>query len=47
LLDNFEEIFKDLEIREEEKKKLIAVIKEEFPQDEMFFELHLFRTSNF
>ena len=28
---------------EEEKEKLVQEIREEFPQDEMLFELHLFR----
>ena len=38
-----EMLLKDLDITDEEKKKIIQDLKKEFPNDDMLFELHLFR----
>jgi len=35
----------DTNLTDEEKEKLIQEVREEFPEDEMLFELHLFRAS--
>ena len=47
MLYDIEELLKGLKITEEEKKKIIREIKEEFPNDEMLYELHLFRMVQF
>jgi hypothetical protein len=33
----------DLKLSEEDKEKLILEVRDEFPDDEMLFELHLYR----
>lgn len=33
----------ELEISKEEKKRIISELKRDFPDDEMLFEIHLFR----
>ena len=38
-----EMLLKDLDITDEEKKKIIQDLKKEFPNDDMLFELYLFR----
>jgi len=43
MLYDIEMLFNDLDLTKEEKENLIKELKEEFPQDEMLFELHLFR----
>ena len=43
MLYDEEILLKDLDITEEEKKKIIQDLKKEFPNDDMLFELHLFR----
>jgi len=43
MLYDVEILLKDLDITDEEKKKIIQDLKNEFPNDEMLFELHLFR----
>ena len=43
MLYDIENLMKEAQLSEEEKKKIISELKEEFPQDEMLFELHLFR----
>ena len=36
-------LFKDLDLTNKEKEDIIKELHDEFPQDEMLFELHLFR----
>ncbi len=43
MLYDIEMLLKDLELSKEQKEDLIKELKEEFPQDEMLFELHLYR----
>jgi tRNA-binding EMAP/Myf-like protein len=43
MLYDIENLLKEAKLSEKEKTKIIAELKEEFPQDEMLFELHLFR----
>jgi len=43
MLYDIELLLKELDISDQEKKDLIKEVREEFPQDEMLFELHLFR----
>lgn len=43
MLYNIENLIKEAKLSEKEKTKIIAEVREEFPQDEMLFELHLFR----
>ncbi len=43
MLYNIERLMKEANLNEKEKIKVITELKEEFPQDEMLFELHLFR----
>ena len=40
-------LLKDLDLTNEEKAKLIKELREEFPRDDMLFELHLFRMVKF
>ena len=47
MLYDIDILLKDLDLTNEEKAKLIKELKEEFPQDEMLFELHLFRMVKF
>jgi len=43
MLYNINSLLEDLDLTKEEKESLIKELREEFPQDEMLFELHLFR----
>ena len=43
MLYDIDFLFKDLNLTNKEKDDLIKELREEFPQDEMLFELHLFR----
>lgn len=47
MLYDIEKLLKGLKISEEEKEKIIREIKEEFPNDEMLYELHVFRMVQF
>jgi len=47
MLYDIEMLFNDLDLTKEEKENLIKELKEEFPQDDMLFELHLFRAIKF
>lgn len=47
MLYDIEILLKDLDLTHKEKEELIKELKEEFPQDEMLFELHLFRMVKF
>ena len=43
MLYDIENIMNEAQLSEKEKNKIITELNEEFPQDEMLFELHLFR----
>ncbi len=43
MLYDIEVLLKEVDLSDEEKKDLIKEVREEFPQDEMLFELHIFR----
>ena len=43
MLYDIENLMNEAQLSEKEKKKIITELREEFPQDEMLFELHLFR----
>ena len=43
MLYDVEILLKELDLTDEEKKELIHDLKKEFPNDDMLFELHLFR----
>ena len=47
MLYDIEVLLKELDISDDEKKKIVEDLKREFPNDEMLFELHLFRTVQF
>lgn len=47
MLYDIEALLEKLDISEKEKKDLVKEIREEFPQDDMLFELHLFRAINY
>jgi len=47
MLYDIEELLKEVNLSDKEKEEIIKDIKEEFPQDEMLFELHLFRVIQF
>ena len=36
-------LMEELDMSEEEKEKLIQEVRKEFPDDDMLFELHIFR----
>ncbi len=40
---NIEKLLKEVNLTTKEKEKLIKELKDEFPEDEMLFELHLYR----
>lgn len=44
ILYNINGLLEDLKLSKEEKEKLILEVRDEFPDDEMLFELHLYRT---
>lgn len=43
MLYNIENLLKDLELTDKEKEDLLKELRNEFPRDEMLFELHLYR----
>jgi len=43
MLYDIENLMNEAKLSEKEKKMIITELREEFPQDEMLFELHLFR----
>ena len=47
MLYDIEELLKEVNLSDKEKEEIIKDIKDEFPQDEMLFELHLFRVIQF
>ena len=47
MLYDIDILLKDLDLTNKKKEELIKELKEEFPQDEMLFELHLFRMVKF
>ena len=47
VLYDIELLLKELDISDKEKDDLIKEVREEFPEDEMLFELHLFRAINY
>ena len=47
MLYDIKALLEKLDISEKEKKKLVKQVREEFPQDDMLFELHLFRAINY
>ena len=40
-------LLEELEISDKEKEELVKEVRAEFPEDEMLFELHLFRAINY
>jgi hypothetical protein len=40
---NVDELLNELNLSEEEKKKIVQDVRNDFPDDEMLFELHLIR----
>jgi len=47
ILYDIEALLEELDISEKEKKDLVKEAREEFPNDDMLFELHLFRAINY
>ncbi|MHA1395861.1 MAG: hypothetical protein ACTSRZ_20350 [Promethearchaeota archaeon] len=47
MLYNIETLLKDFNLTDKEKADLIRELRDEFPQDEMLFELHLYRVVQF
>ena len=47
MLYDIDILLKDLDLTNKKKEELIKELKEEFPQYEMLFELHLFRMVKF
>lgn len=47
MLYNIETLLKQLNLTDKEKEDLIKELRDEFPQDDMLFELHLFRVIQF
>jgi hypothetical protein len=47
MLYNIKLLLEELEISDKEKEELIKEVREEFPDDEMLFELHVFRAINY
>ena len=43
MLYDIEMLLKDLDLSKKEKEVLLKELREEFPEDDMLFELHLFR----
>ncbi len=43
MLYNIEELLTEVNLSKKEKEALLKDLKDEFPQDEMLFELHLYR----
>jgi len=47
VLYDIEILLKQLNLTDKEKEDLVREIRDEFPQDDMLFELHLFRVIQF
>jgi len=47
MLYNIENLLEELNLTKKEKEDLIQELRDEFPQDEMLFELHLYRAVQF
>ena len=47
MLYDIEDLLSEVDLSDKEKEEIIKNIKDEFPQDEMLFELHLFRVIQF
>ncbi|MFO8020784.1 MAG: hypothetical protein R6U96_19330 [Promethearchaeia archaeon] len=47
MLYDVDTILKELHLPDQEKEDLVKELREEFPQDEMLFELHLYRAAQF
>jgi hypothetical protein len=47
MLYDIKVLLEELDISDKEKEDLVKEVREEFPEDEMLFELHLFRTINY
>jgi hypothetical protein len=47
MLYNVENLLEELHLTKKEKEDLIQEVRDEFPQDEMLFELHLYRAVQF
>lgn len=47
MLYDIEILLKQLNLTDKEKEDLVREIRDEFPQDDMLFELHLFRVIQF
>lgn len=47
MLYDVDTLFKDLNLTNEEKEKIIKELRDEFPQDDLLFELHLYRMVQF
>ena len=43
MLYNIKNLLEELNLTKKEKEKVIQELRDEFPQDEMLFELHLYR----
>ena len=47
MLYDIENLLKQLNLTDKEKEVLVRELRDEFPQDDMLFELHLFRVIQF
>ena len=47
MLYNIENLLKELKLTDKEKEDIIKELRDEFPQDDMLFELHLYRAVQF
>jgi len=47
MLYDIDILLKDLNLTNEEKENIIKELREEFPQDDLLFELHLYRMIQF
>lgn len=47
MLYNIENLLEELNLTKKEKEDLMQDLRDEFPQDEMLFELHLYRAVQF
>jgi len=47
MLYDIKVLLEELDISDKEKEDLVKEVREEFPEDEMLFELHLFRAINY
>ncbi|MHA1284975.1 MAG: hypothetical protein ACTSQP_20925 [Promethearchaeota archaeon] len=47
MLYDIKKLFKELNLTDKEKENLIKEVRAEFPNDDMLFELHLYRMIQF